>query len=192
MAAEPATWGPDIEKSQEKKKGTKKGKKRGKKKVVQEEEDKGPDRSAAKRNRQTLRESEEAAQRRHLNAREKKEAELNADLEARATEIEVLSQKGKWLNQTRAAARRCMQERGLMVCRSCAAKGEQSNPGLAEELGIDFTGARIMDTKKRDAFIEWVAAANGLGGKVFPPAIVETYLCLRLQLRVRLLRPSFL
>jgi hypothetical protein len=67
-----------------------------------------------------------------------------------------------------------MQERGLMVCRSCAAKGEQSNPGLAEELGIDFTGARIKDTKKRDAFIEWVAAANGLGGKVFPPAIVET------------------
>ena len=44
---------------------------------------------------------------------------------------------------------------------------------LAAKLGIDFTGVKGKNVSRRGAFVEWVAAANGLG-KVFPKAVVET------------------
>ena len=122
MIAEPATWGDDIDEVL------------GRKRAPPQE--KGPDRLAASRSRKTRRESDEAALRQPLS-----EAEVNdAELEARAAETEALSSTESTIKLAREAARRCLRERGLMVCRSCSSKVTLTHVELAEKLGIDFTG----------------------------------------------------
>ncbi len=60
-----------------------------------------------------------------------------------------------------------------MVCRSCASKATTSQPGIAAKLGIDFTGVKGKNASRRDAFVEWVVAANGLWRETLPGAVVE-------------------
>ena len=61
-----------------------------------------------------------------------------------------------------------------MACRSCASKATNIQPGLAAKLGINFTGVKGKNASRRDAFVEWVAAANGLWREILPGAVVET------------------
>ena len=156
MIVEPATWSQDIEEAP------------GKKPAPVDE--KGPDKLAASRSRKLRRESDEAALRQPLSEGELREAELVA----RAAGTEALSSAETTLKHAREFARKCLRERGLMVCRSCASKATTTQPGIATILGIDFTGVKGKNPTRRDAFAEWVAAANGSWEKVLPKAVVET------------------
>ena len=44
----------------------------------------------------------------------------------------------------------------------------------AEEIGIVFTGISAKNPREREAFVEWVAAANGRVNEVISPATDET------------------
>jgi hypothetical protein len=97
-----------------------------------------------------------------------------AELVARAAETEALSSSEATLKHAREYARRCLQERGLMVCRSCVSKATNTQSGLVVKLGIDFTRVKGKNVSHRDAFAEWVVAANGSWGELLPKAVVET------------------
>ena len=62
-----------------------------------------------------------------------------------------------------------------MPCRSCVSKETNTQSALAAKLGIDLTGVKGKNVTRRDAFAEWVAAANGSWGNYYrKQAVVET------------------
>jgi hypothetical protein len=67
-----------------------------------------------------------------------------------------------------------MTKMGLMVCRACAVEADPTTSVTAERIGIDFTRTSAKNPKEREAFVEWVAAANGRVNEVIPPATDET------------------
>ena len=105
---------------------------------------------AGSRSRKLRRESDEAALRQPLTEGELREAELAV----RAAETEALSLAETTLKNAREFARKCLQERGLMACRSCASKATNIQPGLAAKLGIDFTGVKGKNASRANRSCE--------------------------------------
>jgi hypothetical protein len=108
-----------------------------------------------------------------------KRKEANLKRERERTRLERARVQRVWeesrLKRVREEARCCMMERGLMVCRSCAAELKLRGPALAENCDLEPIGMASVNVKYREAFTEWVAAANGTLEKVVPiPAVVET------------------